>query len=142
MTFFYGRVLPVIPTYTTGPLSVDEPNRIFQDRTKVLQLFKDNFNDAQARMKPHADKHRIEREFEVGDWVFLRLQSYHQISINVHPSKNLAFTSIIMDLIKCSNLWFMLFYYHLDLPLKSKIHHVFHVSCLEKKLREQVFCQQ
>ena len=32
-------------------------------------------------MKFFADKHRIERSFQVGDWVFLRLQPYKQKSI-------------------------------------------------------------
>jgi hypothetical protein len=31
---------------------------------------------AHNRMKQQADQHRSERSFEVGDWVFLRLQPY------------------------------------------------------------------
>jgi len=32
-------------------------------------------------MKKHADQHRSERIFDVGDWVFLRLQPYKQMSL-------------------------------------------------------------
>jgi hypothetical protein len=86
----YGRASPVIPTYTTGSSSIDELDRTLQDRTKVLRILKDNLNTSQARMKQQVDKHRTEREFEVGDWVFLRLQPYRQIFVNVHPSKKLS----------------------------------------------------
>ena len=32
-------------------------------------------------MKQQADQHRSERSFDVGDWVFLRLQPYKQMSL-------------------------------------------------------------
>ena len=32
-------------------------------------------------MKKHADQHRSERIFDVGDWLFLRLQTYKQMSL-------------------------------------------------------------
>jgi hypothetical protein len=34
----------------------------------------------QNRMKQQVDQHHSEREFEVGDWVFLRIKPYKQIS--------------------------------------------------------------
>jgi ribosomal protein L21E len=36
---------------------------------------------AQLRMKKQADKHRVERSFDVGDMVFLKLQPYVQTSL-------------------------------------------------------------
>ncbi|GJS52802.1 reverse transcriptase [Tanacetum coccineum] len=36
---------------------------------------------AQDRMKNYADKKRSEREFEVGMWVYLKLQSHRQVTI-------------------------------------------------------------
>jgi hypothetical protein len=36
-----------------------------------------------------ADKHRIERSFEVGDLVFLRLQPYRQSSLNKSGAEKL-----------------------------------------------------
>lgn len=56
----------------------------------MLELLKNNLTAAQSRMKQQADKKRIEREFEVGDWVFLRLQPYKQVSVQVHASKKLS----------------------------------------------------
>ena len=36
---------------------------------------------AQNRMRQQADQCRTEREFEVGDWVFIRLQPYKRVSL-------------------------------------------------------------
>jgi len=47
-----------------------------EHQQKVLQLLKDNLTMAQNCMKQQEYKHRSERSFEVGDWVFLRLQPY------------------------------------------------------------------
>ena len=51
-----------------------------EHQQEVLQLLKDNLNLAQTRMKKQADQHRGERSFDVGDWVFLRLQPYKQMT--------------------------------------------------------------
>jgi hypothetical protein len=39
-------------------------------------------------MKQQADQHRSERSFEVGDWVFLRLQPYKQMSLKQAKKDN------------------------------------------------------
>ena len=44
------------------------------EHQKFLQLFKDKLVIAQNRMKQQANQHCSEREFEVGDRVFFRLQ--------------------------------------------------------------------
>jgi hypothetical protein len=48
---------------------------------EVLKLLKENLVMEQNRMKQQVDQHHSEREFEVGDWVFLRLQPYKQMSL-------------------------------------------------------------
>jgi hypothetical protein len=53
-----------------------------EHQQQVLQLLKDNLTMAQNHMKQQEDWHHSERSFEVGDWVFLRLQPYKQMSLN------------------------------------------------------------
>jgi hypothetical protein len=43
---------------------------------------------AQNRMKQQTYQHHREREFEVGYWVFLRIQSYKQISLKNQKKDN------------------------------------------------------
>ena len=47
-----------------------------ENHQQVLQLLKDNLTLAHNQMKQQAYQHCSERGFEVGDWVFLRLQPY------------------------------------------------------------------
>jgi hypothetical protein len=47
----------------------------------ILKALKDNLQVAQNQQKTYADRHRVERTFEVGDLVFLRLQPYRQSSL-------------------------------------------------------------
>jgi hypothetical protein len=55
---------------------------------QVLQILKDNLTMAQNRMKQKTNQHHSERSFEVGDWVFLRLQPYKQLSLKQAKKDN------------------------------------------------------
>ena len=59
-----------------------------ENQQKVLQILKDNLTMAKNRMKQQADQHSSERSFEVGDWVFLRLQPYIQMSLKQDKKDN------------------------------------------------------
>jgi hypothetical protein len=83
---------------------------------------------AQDCMKHQADKGRSEREFSVGDKVFLKLQSYVQSSLMRRANNKLSFRffgpfTVIEKLGAVA--------YKLDLPSSSVIHPVFHVSQLK-----------
>ena len=58
------------------------------NKQEVLQLLKDNLNLGQNQMKQQADQHHSERSFDVGDWVFLRLQPYKQMSLKQAKKNN------------------------------------------------------
>ena len=59
-----------------------------EHQQQVLQLLKNNLTLAHNRMKQQAYQHRSERSFDVGDWVFLRLQQYKQISLKQAKKDN------------------------------------------------------
>lgn len=63
---------------------------LLQQRTQVLQVLKDNLVKARNRMKYFADLKRTDRSFNVGDWVYLKLQPYRQQSVAIKSSLKLA----------------------------------------------------
>ena len=100
-----------------------------------MDLLKGNLVATQDRMKLQADKHRQERSFEVGDWVFLRLQPFKRHSLRWSKVRKLApkFFGPFQILQKVGFVA-----YKLDLPSTSGVHPVFHVSCLKAKIRQAV----
>ena len=60
------------------------------NRQQILGLVKSNLVATQDRMKLYAGKHRQERSFEVGNWVFLRLQPFKQHSLQLNKVGKLA----------------------------------------------------
>jgi hypothetical protein len=80
-------------------------------------------------MKRQADKGRTERQFEVGDQVFLKLQPYIQSSIAPRANQKLSFKFFgpFKVLQRVGSV-----VYRLELPPASSVHPMFHVSQLKK----------
>ena len=103
-----------------------------------MQILRDNLTMSQNRMKQQVDQHRTEREFELADWVFVRLQQYKQMSLKQQGKNKLAHKfyepyQIIQKINPVA--------YELKLPDKSRIHKVFHVSNLKKQLGQHQSAQ-
>ena len=90
---------------------------------------RENLHMERNCMKQQDDQHRFERTFEAGDMVFLHLQPYKQSSLKLKGRHQLApkFYGPYRILQKIGSVPSKL-----ELPPSSRIHPVFHVSCLKK----------
>ncbi|KAL8121346.1 hypothetical protein AgCh_018182 [Apium graveolens] len=84
---------------------------------------------APVGMKSYADSNRSERVFAVGDWVYLKLQPYRQVTVAIRKNLKLSakFFGPYEILEKIGSVA-----YKLGLPEISRVHPVFHVSQLKR----------
>ncbi|KAH0765387.1 hypothetical protein KY285_001258 [Solanum tuberosum] len=91
---------------------------VIMHRQQMQQLLKDNLHKARERMKYFAEQQRTEREFQVGDMVYLKLQPYQQTSLALR--NNLKLSSKYYGPYKVINM-IELVSYKLGLPPSSKV---------------------
>jgi hypothetical protein len=131
----YGYPPPVLLSYVPGTIANLTVDNILQDRNSTINLLKEQLHKAQHRMKSQADKKRTKRVFQVGDWVYLRLQPYRHKTLAARKNLKLSprFFGPFQVLQKMGSVA-----YKLDLPAAAHLHPVFHVSCLKPKLGQHV----
>jgi hypothetical protein len=80
------------PPSITYSLKENSKVQVLEDhiehQQQVIQILKDNLIMEQNRMKQQEYQHHSERCFEVGGWVFLRLQPYKQMSLKQDKKDN------------------------------------------------------
>lgn len=81
---------PTLLQYVPNTAKVQSVEDSFLDRDKANKLLHDHLIAARDRMKYYADRGRTERQFTIGDWVLLKLQSYRQVLVHGHLPQKLA----------------------------------------------------
>lgn len=109
-----------------------------RSREQVLKELRERLLAAQERMKRFYDAKHADRSFEVGDYVYLKLQAYRQAFLSMRKNLELSarFYGPYEVIEKVGQVA-----YKLTLPENSKIHLVFHVSVLKKKIGSDVEIQ-
>nr|GEW60586.1 retrovirus-related Pol polyprotein from transposon 17.6 [Tanacetum cinerariifolium] len=114
---------------TMKKLEVEEVDMTLQARKKAIKVLKFHLKRSQDRMRNQANKHMTDRQFKVGDWVYLKLQPHRQVSIRQGQQHKLSpkyygpfkLAERIREVA-----------YRLELPSSTQIHPVFHISQLKK----------
>jgi hypothetical protein len=124
----YGRTPPNLVHYEPGSSKIDSLDDLLTQKTLVLKTLKEYLTRARNRMTIQANRHRQDRQFQEGQWVYLKLQPYRQHSVRHRESQKLAKRyygpfRILKRIGKVA--------YELELPPTSRIHPVFHVSLLK-----------
>ena len=87
-------------------------------------------------MKQQEDQHRIEISFHLGDWVFLWLQPYKQMSLKQAKKDNKLSPKYYGPYKVLQNIGTMA--YKLELSTSSQVCPFFHVSCLKKAISDKI----
>jgi hypothetical protein len=125
----YGHKPPSVLSYLPSVSKVQAIDQTLIVREAILCTLKENLVMAQNRMKQQADQGRSECQFVEGDQVFLRPQPYKKTSLNSEHCQKLApkFYGPYTVLKHVGQVA-----YQLAFPIHSKLHPIFHVSCLKK----------
>lgn len=107
---------------------VTDVETLLSEHTIMTKSVRQHLHRAQQRMKSQVDKHRSERSFAIGDFIFLKLQPYVQESLAPRAHQKLSFRyfgpyKVLSQVGSIA--------YELELPPSSTVQPVFHVSLLK-----------
>ncbi|XP_054791233.1 uncharacterized protein LOC129296671 [Prosopis cineraria] len=125
----YGQDPPVFLKLSGEPSAIEDVNEQIQVRNQIISLLRDNLAKAQSKMKEQANKHRRDVQFNVGDFVYVKLRPYRLKTLAKRVNEKLSprFYGPFKVLAKVGNVA-----YKLELPPTARIHPIFHVSQLKQ----------
>ncbi|XP_062014355.1 uncharacterized protein LOC133730860 [Rosa rugosa] len=103
--------------------------KIIEITTDKIKVIKERLKTAQSRQKSYADNHRRHLEFQIGDWVFLKLSHWKGV---VRFGKRGKLCPRYIGPYKIVERVGLVAYRLALSPQLSRIHDVFHVSMLRK----------
>jgi len=77
----YGRKPPTVMQFVLGEIRVQAVLQELSDRDEALKQLKQHLLQAQSVMKENADKKRRDVQFQVGEWVYVKLKTYRQMLV-------------------------------------------------------------
>ncbi|KAK0595973.1 hypothetical protein LWI29_011581 [Acer saccharum] len=109
----------------------EEIERELMARDEVVAKVKKELEKAQGRMKKYYDQGRRDVSFEPGDFMYLKLQPYRQKSLKKKFNVKLSqwYYGPFKVLERIGEVA-----YKLELPFTSRLHLVFHVTVLKKRV--------
>ncbi|PKA49390.1 hypothetical protein AXF42_Ash016579 [Apostasia shenzhenica] len=134
----YDQKPPLHVPYIAGSASIEAVHKTLQDREDFLKQLKHHLHQARNKMKVQADKHHREKELTVGDSVYVKLQPYRQNSLGRRSSHKLSPRyfgpfEVIARIGKVA--------YKLKLLEYAKIHPIFHISLLKRRVGSRPMAQ-
>jgi len=86
----YGQPPSLHIPYVARDSAVEAVDKSLKVREERIEMLKYRLNRAEQKMKKQADKHRNNRQFEIGAWLYVKLQLYRQHSIALRRNQKLG----------------------------------------------------
>jgi len=127
-TVVYGRSPPTMLSYYPGLAKLEAVDQELFNRDLVLQDLRNRLLQAQNSMKARYDAKHRHVHYQIGDQVLLKLHPHRQLSLSSSKYTKLSphFYGPYPIIAKIG-----IVAYKLELPSSTKLHPVFHVSCLK-----------
>ncbi|KAD4585289.1 hypothetical protein E3N88_22890 [Mikania micrantha] len=125
----YGYPPPIHISYIPMDTYVAAVETLYRDREVMIQTLKENLMMARNRMKQYAYMNRSERNFEPGNWVYLKFRPFVHTTLKNNKDSKLApkYFGPFLIIEKIGKVA-----YKMGLLSEAQIHPVFHVSLLKK----------